>query len=42
MILKGSKMWYQYFVHFRHDISVFANFSYGIVILGTPPNVPLN
>ena len=34
-------MRYRYFVHFRHGISVFANFSYGIAILGTtqcPPH----
>ena len=35
-----SKMRYRYFVHFRHDISVFANFSHGITVLSTP-NVPL-
>ena len=33
-------MRYRYFVHFRHGISVFANFSYGIAVLGTL-NVPL-
>ena len=31
-----------YFIYFRHGISVLANFSYCIVVLGTPPpNVPL-
>ena len=35
-------MRYQYFVDFRHGISVFANFSYGIAVLRwVPPNVPL-
>ena len=38
-------MRYRYFVDFRHGISVFANFSYGIAVLGTPqcspPNSPL-
>ena len=29
-------MRYRYFVHFRHGISVFANFSYGTAVLGTP------
>ena len=29
-------MGYRYFVHFRHGISVFANFSYGTAVLGTP------
>ena len=24
-------MWYRYFVHLRHGVSIFANFSYGIV-----------
>ena len=33
-------MQYRYFVDFRHGISVFANFSYGIAALGTP-NLPL-
>ena len=31
-------MRYRYFIHFRHGVSVFANFSYGIAV---PPNVPL-
>ena len=30
-------MRYRYFVDFRHGISVFANFSNGIAVLGTPP-----
>ena len=37
-------MQYRYFVDFRLGILVFANFSYGIAVLGTPPpppNVPL-
>ena len=34
-------MQYRYFVDFRHGVSVFANFSYGFAVLGTP-NVPLN
>ena len=34
-------MRYRYFVDFRHGISVFANFSYGIAVLGTPQYVPL-
>ena len=34
-------MWYWYFFDFWHGIPVFANFSYGIVVLGTP-NVPPN
>ena len=29
-------MRYRYFVHFRHGISVCANFSYGTAVLGTP------
>ena len=29
-------MRYRYFVDFRHGIAVFANFSYGIAVLGTP------
>ena len=33
-------MQYRYFVHFRHGISVFANFSYGIAVLGTPQCPP--
>ena len=33
-------MRYRYFVDFRHGISVFANFSYGIVVLGTPQCPP--
>ena len=33
-------MRYRYFVDFWHGISVFANFSYGIAVLGTL-NVPL-
>ena len=32
-------MWYWYFFDFWHGIPVFANFSYGIFVLGTP-NVP--
>ena len=35
-------MRYRYFVHFRHGISVFANFSYGIAVLGTPQCPPSN
>ena len=35
-----SYMRYRYFVHFRHGISVFANFLYGIVVLGTPQCPP--
>ena len=34
-------MWYRYFFDFWHGIPVFANFSYGIVVLGAP-NVPPN
>ena len=34
-------MRYRYFVDFRHGIAVFANFSYGIAVLGTPQIVPL-
>ena len=34
-------MQYRYFVDFRHAISVFTNFSYGIAVLGTP-NIPLH
>ena len=30
-------MRYRYFVDFRHGISVFANFSCGIAVLGTAP-----
>ena len=30
-------MRYRHFVDFRPGISVFANFSYGIAVLGTPP-----
>ena len=33
-------MRYQYFVDFWHGISVFANVSYGIAVLGTPSNAP--
>ena len=33
-------MRYRYFVDFRHGIAVFANFSYGIAVLGTPPMSP--
>ena len=33
-------MRYRYLDDFRHGISVFAIFSYGIAVLGTP-NVPL-
>ena len=33
-------MRYRYLVDFRRGISVFAIFSYGIAVLGTP-NVPL-
>ena len=29
-------MWYRYFTDFLHSISVFATFSYGIAVLGTP------
>ena len=29
-------MWYRYFADFLHGISVFANFSYGVAVLGTP------
>ena len=35
-----SQMRYRYFVHFRHGILVFANFSYGIAVLGTPQCPP--
>ena len=35
-------MGYRYLDYFRRGISVFAIFSYGIAVLGTPPpNVPL-
>ena len=33
-------MRYQYLVDFRRGISVFAIFSYGIAVLGTPPMSP--
>ena len=33
-------MQYRYFVDFLHGISVFANFSYGIAVLGTPQMLP--
>ena len=33
-------MWYWYFIDFQHCISVFPNFSYGIVVLGTPQCPP--
>ena len=33
-------MRYQYFVDFWLGISVFANFSQGIAVLGTPSNAP--
>ena len=35
-----NRMWYWYFVDFKHGISVFASFCYGLVVLGTP-KVPL-
>ena len=34
-------MEYRYFVDFQLGISVFATFSYGIVVLGIPQCVPL-
>ena len=34
-------MRYRYLDDFRRGISVFAIFSYGIAVLGTPPYVPL-
>ena len=34
---KRDGLRYRYFVDFRHGISVFANFSYGIAVLRTPP-----
>ena len=34
-------MRYGYLDGFRRGISVFAIFSYGNAVLGTPPNVPL-
>ena len=33
-------MRYRYLVDFRHGISVFVNFSYGIAVLGTPQCPP--
>ena len=30
-------MWYRYLDDFRRGISVFAIFSYGTAVLGTPP-----
>ena len=33
-------MRYWYFVDFRHGISVFVKFSYGIAVLGTPQCLP--
>ena len=33
-------MQYRYFVDFWHGFSVFANFSYGIAVLGTPQRPP--
>ena len=36
-----SYMRYRYFVDFRHGISIFTNFSYGIVVLDTPQCLPL-
>ena len=36
-----SYMRYWYFADFQHCISVFADFSYGIAVLGITPNVPL-
>ena len=38
--LHRSQKRYRYFVHFRHGISVFANFSYGNAVLGTPQCSP--
>lgn len=35
-------MQYRYFVDFRHGVSVFANFSYGFAVLGTPQCPPLH
>ena len=29
-------MWYRYFTHFLHRISVFTTFSYGVAVLGDP------
>ena len=34
-------MWYRYIDDFRRGISVFAIFSYGIEVLGTPQCPPL-
>ena len=33
-------MEYRYFVDFRHGISVFVTFSYGIAVLGIPQYPP--
>ena len=33
-------MWYRYLDDFRRGISVFAIFSYGIAVLGTPQCPP--
>ena len=33
-------MQYRYFVDFRYGISVFAIFSYGVAVLGTPQSPP--
>ena len=35
-----SYMRYWYFADFQHCISVFADFSYGIAVLGTPQCTP--
>ena len=35
-----SYMRYWYFTDFQHCISVFADFSYGIAVLGIPPMSP--
>ena len=32
---------YRYLIDFWHGISVFASFSYGIAVLGTPPPSPM-
>ena len=38
--LERSYLRYRYFVDFQHGISLFANFSYGIAVLGTPQCPP--
>ena len=35
-----SYMRYWYFADFQHCISVFADFSYGVAVLGIPPMSP--